>query len=165
MTIPLDVPQPPTAPIAAAIEFRLAEETPAPGLIPVERDGRTLYLRPEVIISTGDIACAVQGVDALSAQPTVNLVLNDSGRDRLAKVTTDQVGRILAVVVDGTLLTAPVIREPILGGGLQISGLLSLAEARDLATKLGRPPISRRSLADTLIEPFDPPRPRPGCFT
>ncbi|MGK9233030.1 hypothetical protein KXS07_15365 [Inquilinus limosus] len=166
LTTPLDVPRPPPISAGPTVEFRLAETKPGPGLTSIENDGRTLYLRPEIIVSTQDIACAVQGVDAWSGQPTVTLVLNDAGRDRLATTTTRQVGKILAVMIDGTLRMAPVIREPILGGGLQISGQFSLAEAMDLATKLGRPPAPRRlSLADALIGWVDPSWPAPGCFT
>lgn len=165
LTTPLDMPRPLPASNSPTIEFRLAETKPGPGLTSIDKDGQILYLRPDRVVSTLDIACAAQSIDALSGQPTVTLVLNDAGRERLAEVTTTQLGRILAIVVDGTLVTAPVIREPILGGSLQISGLLSLAEATDLASKIGRPPAPRRlSLADALIGWVDPSWPPPGCL-
>jgi preprotein translocase subunit SecD len=150
-SIPLAVPQPPAPPVTATIEFRQAQAEPGPGLTRVEKDGRTFYLQPDVVVSTADIASAEQGFDPLWGQPTVSLVLNDAGRDRLAAFTETHVGKTLAITVDGALLTAPVIREPIMGGALQISGVESLAEAMDLARRLGRPPMpATRSLAEAL---------------
>lgn len=152
MTLPLDVPQPAPAPVMAAIEFRLAQTEPGPGLKPIEKDGQTYYLQPKVIISTADIASAEQGFDPLWGQPTVSLVLNDAGRDRLAAFTETHIGKILAITVDGELLTAPVIQTAIPDGRLQITGVQSLTEAMDLARKLGRPSTpSSRSLADSLM--------------
>ncbi|WP_395679189.1 SecDF P1 head subdomain-containing protein [Inquilinus sp.] len=152
MTTPLDVPQPVPAQVAATIEFRLAESAPGPGLKPIEKDGQTFYLQPKVIISTADIASAEQGFDPLWGQPTVSLVLNSAGRDRLAAFTETHVGKILAITVDGELLTAPVIQSTIPNGRLQITGVQSLTEAMDLARKLGNPPTPlSRSLADSLM--------------
>jgi len=150
-SIPLDVPQPPAPPVAAAIEFRQAEMEPGPGLTPVEKDGFTHYLLPDVIVSTSDIASAAQGFDPVWGQPIVSLVLTDAGRDRLAAFTRTHVGKTLAITVDGALLVAPVIREPIMGGTLQIAGMRSFVEAQDLVRKLGLPAVSAtRSLAEAL---------------
>ncbi|MGO1075390.1 SecDF P1 head subdomain-containing protein [Inquilinus sp. CA228] len=156
LTIPLALPQPAVPPVAAATEFRLAETEPGPGLTPIEKDGQTLYLRPEVIISTPDIASAEQSFDPLWGQPVVSLELNSAGRDRLAAFTGAHVGKMLAITVDGALLTAPVIQSVIPDGRLQISGVQSLAEAMELAGKLGHPPTpSSRSLADSLRSRFE----------
>jgi preprotein translocase subunit SecD len=83
------------------------------------------------------------------------LTLTPTGRDRLARATTDNVGRILAVLVDEALITAPVIREPILGGRVQISGQMTMAQATDLALLLRAAPASSgRSLADAVLRRF-----------
>lgn len=151
LTLPVDVPRPPDAPVTAAIEFRQAEAEAGPGLTQVEKDGQSLYLRPEIIVSTADIASAEMIFDPLWGQPTVSLVLKDAARDRLAAFTESHVGKILAVTVDGALLTAPVIQSPIPDGRLQISGVESLAQAQELARTLGRPPVpATRSLAEAL---------------
>ncbi|WP_342234700.1 SecDF P1 head subdomain-containing protein [Inquilinus sp. OTU3971] len=156
LTVPLPLPQPAVPPVTAAIEFRLAQAEPGPGLTAVEKDGRTLYLQPQVIISTPDIASAEQSFDPLWGQPVVSLELNSAGRDRLAAFTATHIGRTLAIIVDGALVTAPVIQSVIPDGRLQISGVQSLAEAMDLAGKLGRSPApSSRSLADSLRGRFE----------
>ncbi|MGF6227000.1 preprotein translocase subunit SecD [Inquilinus ginsengisoli] len=134
---------------APDVQLRFAETNPAPGLTRIEGNGRILYLQPEAVLSTSDIASAALGTDPFSASPVVELTLTPIGRDRLARATTANVGRILAVLVDDTLITAPIIREPILGGRVQISGLMTVAEATDLARLLGVGPRSR-SLADAL---------------
>ena len=119
------------------MQLRFAETEPAPGLTRIEGGGRVLYLQPQAVLSTTDIASAALGTDPFSASPVVELTLTPTGRDRLARATTDNVGRILAVLVDEALITAPIIREPILGGRVQISGLTTAAEATDLARLLG----------------------------
>lgn len=148
----------PTAARAAApdVQLRFAETEPAPGLARFEGGGQVLYLQPKIVLSTLDIASATLGTDPFSASPVVELTLTPSGRDRLARATTDNVGRILAVLVDEALVTAPVIREPILGGRVQISGMMTAAEATDLARLLGAT-ARDRSLADALMGRLDPP--------
>jgi preprotein translocase subunit SecD len=153
LTLPIQGPATAASSPAAEIEFRLAETAPGPGLTRFERDGQPLYLHPEVLIAAADIASADQQMDPLWGSPVVSLVLTPAGRDQLARVTTDHVGQALAIVVDGSLLTAPIIREPILAGGLQISGLDSLEQAKDLAHRLGRAADRPgRSLAEALEE-------------
>ncbi|MFC4292798.1 preprotein translocase subunit SecD [Sphingorhabdus arenilitoris] len=68
--------------------------------------------------------------------PAVDILLDDEGRQKFGKMTHANVGKLIAVVLDGKILTAPRINEPILGGMLQISGRLSLREADELAAKL-----------------------------
>ncbi|TSD88974.1 hypothetical protein FFK22_009650 [Mycobacterium sp. KBS0706] len=138
------------------VQLRFAETEPAPGLSQVDGGGRVLYLHPDAVLSTPDIASATARTDPVSAAPVVELTLTPAGRDRLARATTDNVGRILAVLVDEALITAPIIREPILGGRVQISGSMTVAEASNLALLLsaGRT-SSGRSLADAVLGRFD----------
>ncbi|WP_308013064.1 hypothetical protein [Inquilinus sp. Marseille-Q2685] len=156
MTTPIETPSAAQA-AAPDVQLRFAESDPKPGLTRFEdAAGRVLYLRPEAVLSTPDIASATARTDPVSATPVVELTLTLAGRDRLARATTDNVGRILAVLVDETLITAPIIREPILGGRVQISGSMTAAEANDLALLLsaGRT-SSGRSLADAVLDRFN----------
>ena len=68
--------------------------------------------------------------------PVVSTVFDAAGARRFAKLTTEHVGERFAIVLDGNVLSAPVIREPIPGGRGQISGGFSLQEAKDLAVLL-----------------------------
>jgi len=150
LAIPIE-PQPAARAAPPDVQLRFAETESAPGLSQVDGGGRVLYLHPNSVLSTPDIASATARTDPVSAAPVVELTLTPAGRDRLARATTDNVGRILAVLVDEALITAPIIREPILGGRVQISGSMTAAEASDLALLLsaGRT-SSGRSLADAL---------------
>ena len=66
----------------------------------------------------------------------VNLEFSEEGAQKFADLTTKNVGRTIAILLDGEVLTAPNVREPILGGKAEISGQKTLEEARDLAIVL-----------------------------
>lgn len=68
--------------------------------------------------------------------PVVSTVFDASGARRFAKLTTEHVNERFAIVLDGKVLSAPVIREPIPGGRGQISGGFSVQGAKDLAVLL-----------------------------
>jgi preprotein translocase subunit SecD len=62
--------------------------------------------------------------------------LTEASARRFAELTTQNVGKTLAIRVDGRVLSKPVVREPILGGSGQISGGLTAEQARDIANRL-----------------------------
>ena len=68
--------------------------------------------------------------------PVVTTVFDATGARRFAKLTTEHVGERFAIVLDGKVLSAPTIREPIPGGRGQISGGFTLQGAKDLAVLL-----------------------------
>ncbi len=68
--------------------------------------------------------------------PVVTTAFDATGARRFAKLTTEHVGERFAIVLDGKVLSAPVIREPIPGGRGQISGGFTLQGAKDLAVLL-----------------------------
>ncbi|MCL2748838.1 MAG: protein translocase subunit SecD [Alphaproteobacteria bacterium] len=68
--------------------------------------------------------------------PVVTTVFDSQGARRFARLTTEHVGERFAIVLDGKVLSAPTIREPIPGGRGQISGGFSLQGAKDLAVLL-----------------------------
>lgn len=68
--------------------------------------------------------------------PVVTTVFDATGARRFARLTTEHVNERFAIVLDGKVLSAPTIREPIPGGRGQISGGFSLQGAKDLAVLL-----------------------------
>jgi preprotein translocase subunit SecD len=66
----------------------------------------------------------------------VNFRFNSSGARRFAEATQQNVGKPFAIVLDNQVVSAPVIREPILGGSGQISGSFTVQQANDLAILL-----------------------------
>lgn len=89
-------------------------------------------------------AIAVSGDMLTDAQPsfdenghaTVNFKLNSMGGQRFGQVTSENVGQPFAIVLDDKVISAPVIREPILGGTGMISGNFTVQQAQDLALLL-----------------------------
>ena len=73
--------------------------------------------------------------------PTVSLTLTREGAEILKKVTAENIGRRLAVVVDGRVYTAPVIQAVIPSGKVLINGAMSVMEARLLAVMLDTSPL------------------------
>ena len=92
-----------------------------------------VYSRIEV---SGDSLKDSQADFDQNNMPVVSTVLDASGARKFAKLTTEHVGERFAIVLDGQVLSAPVIREPIPGGRGQISGGFALQEAKDLAVLL-----------------------------
>jgi preprotein translocase subunit SecD len=85
----------------------------------------------------------VSGENLVDAQPTfqdgqpvVSFRFDSIGADRFGDATRDNVGRLFAIVLDGEVISAPVIREPILGGSGVISGNFTVQSAQDLALLL-----------------------------
>lgn len=74
--------------------------------------------------------------DGQTGRPHVGLVFNDEGAELFAKVTRENVGRQLAIVLDGNVITAPTIQDEIIGGKAQITGSYSVQEANELARSL-----------------------------
>jgi preprotein translocase subunit SecD len=83
-----------------------------------------------------EVAHAILAFDRRTGEPVVSFTLTESSRRLFADFTAQNVGRKGAILVDGRVVTKPVIREPILGGAGQISGGFSVDEAKDIADRL-----------------------------
>ena len=89
-----------------------------------------------VLVSGGDLTDAQPGFDQRTNEPIVSFQFNTSGARKFAQVTQENVGRPFAIILDNQVISAPVIREPILGGSGQISGSFTVESANDLAILL-----------------------------
>lgn len=74
--------------------------------------------------------------DPNSGLPTVSLEFNDEGRELFAKVTARNVGKSVAIFLDGSPISIPVVNEPITGGQAVISGNFTVTSARQLMQRL-----------------------------
>jgi preprotein translocase subunit SecD len=98
---------------------------------------KTPYLvEKRVLVSGADLTDAQPGFDQRSSEPIVSFRFNTSGARKFAEVTQQNVGKPFAIVLDNEVISAPVIREPILGGSGQISGSFTVQSANDLAILL-----------------------------
>ncbi len=131
----------------AKMEFRMVDEAVPPdaavqGKIPPDDEllpevsGQKLVIKKQTLVSGGDLSDAQTAFDQRSGEPIVNFKFNSAGARRFAQATTDGVGQRFAIVLDNQVISAPVIREPIIGGQGQISGSFTVQSANDLAILL-----------------------------
>ncbi len=86
----------------------------------------------------------VQAGQGESGRPALTLRLNRAGAAKFARLTSANVGRRLAIVVDGRILIAPTIRGPITGGAVSIQGFDSPQETERLSDLLQTAPLPVR---------------------
>jgi preprotein translocase subunit SecD len=133
---------------------------PGDELLPSDQvgpDGKPqMYLVQRRVLVSGDrLTDAQPGTNPQNGQWVVNFTFDGVGTRQFADVTRDNVGKPFAVVLDGKVITAPVIREPILGGRGQISGNFSAQSASDLAVLLraGALPAPLKIIEERSIGP------------
>src|SRR5204862_2848327 len=100
------------------------------------RDKVPYVIERRVMVSGEDLVDAQPGFDQRTREPIVSFRFNNAGGRRFAQVTQENVGKPFAIVLDNEVISAPVIREPILGGSGQISGNFTVQAANDLAILL-----------------------------
>lgn len=155
----------------ARLEFRMVDPNADPneaaaGRVPVgseivpyaegEGSGAAFeVLRRQVMISGDQLLDAQQSFDQQSNQPVVTIRFDSAGSNTFAKVTAQNVNKRFAMVLDGRVLSAPSINEPILGGSAQISGSFSVASANALAISLrsGALPVKMTVVEERTVTP------------
>jgi preprotein translocase subunit SecD len=104
---------------------------------PPQAGGPPPYLVESPVLMTGDVVTDARVREGGRMEgPYVEVRLNRRGTDIFAALTSQNVGRNLAIVLDSTVYSAPVIKEPIPGGDVQITGNFSFEEAHNLAIVL-----------------------------
>ena len=115
-------------------ELVQARKTPNPDPeTTTERDIAETHLSG---ITEHNIANATAAIDIDTDRPALAILLDEAGTRQLAQLTTENLGKCLKILVDGEVIVASVIVEPILGGGLQVSGISTSEDANLLAIKL-----------------------------
>lgn len=133
----------------AKLDFRMVDVNTSPdqaaaGRVPPESEilqsaqapKQPYVIEKRVLVSGGDLTDAQPGFDQRSGEPIVSFRFNTSGARKFAQATQENVGRPFAIVLDNEVISAPVIREPIIGGSGQISGGFTVEQANDLAILL-----------------------------
>jgi SecD/SecF fusion protein len=105
----------------------------------------------------GDVILdASQEFDQLGNKPEVSMTMNSTGSKQWEKMTTDNAGKFVAVVLDDYVYTAPSVNQPITGGRTSISGgSMTVTEAQDIATvlKAGKLPAAARIIESSVVGP------------
>jgi preprotein translocase subunit SecD len=123
------------------LEFRMVAE---PGANPAEIEtlqnvddgGGTVAVERRVLVQGEDLTSAEPGFDQRSGEPIVNFRFNVRGAQAFAKVTTENVGKPFAIILDNKVISAPRIISPITQGQGQISGRFTVERANQLAVLL-----------------------------
>tara|TARA_Y100001934_G_scaffold21301_1_gene24132 strand:- start:1032 stop:2600 length:1569 start_codon:yes stop_codon:yes gene_type:complete len=118
----------------------LSRTPPGAKWLPHADDGsgekQYVLIRKRIMVSGEDLVDSQPSTDGQTGEPVVSFRFNARGGKKFGTVTAANVNSPFAIVLDGTVISAPVIREPILGGSGQISGNFSFREATDLALLL-----------------------------
>ncbi|WP_324827966.1 protein translocase subunit SecD [Qipengyuania zhejiangensis] len=155
----------------AKLEFKLVDQSALPsdvaqGLAPPGSEifpyaetsayaGNSLAVRRLGGIRGDNLTGAQQSFDPQTNEPVVNIQFDTDGGRRFAKLTTENVGKPFAIILDGKALSAPNINEPIRGGTAQISGGFSVETANQLAISLrsGALPVDLAVIEERTVGP------------
>jgi len=123
----------------AKLEFRLVGDPgdpPADVEILPQQQGGTIPVQRRVMVAGEDLVDAQPGFDSRNGEPDVNFRFNLRGGQRFGQVTSENVGRLFAIVLDGKVISAPRILGPITGGSGQITGNFTIEQADNLSVLL-----------------------------
>jgi preprotein translocase subunit SecD len=123
----------------AKLEFRFVANPGAdPNSFEILKDeeNRDIEVERDIIVEGADLVAADAGFDPQSGVPVVNFRFNVAGAQAFGRATTENVGRLFAIVLDGRVISAPRINTPIQGGAGFIEGNFTAETATDLATLL-----------------------------
>ncbi len=106
-------------------------------------------------VSGEDLIFAKQGFDQDGATPVVDIRFNNRGGQKFARLSTNNIGKQFAIILDGTVISAPVFQSAILTGQAQISGRFSIETANELAVQLqsGKLPVALKVADKRTVGP------------
>jgi preprotein translocase subunit SecD len=134
----------------AAVQARLTEE-----MTQEEADAYILSMYQPAVLTGGNLARANLVFDPVSRQPLVTLDFDSEGSKIFEKVTGENIGKEMAIFLDGQIISNPVIQTQISGGTAQINGNFTPIEARDLVNDLnfGALPVPIELINTQVIGP------------
>jgi preprotein translocase subunit SecD len=138
----------------ARLEFKLVDDDPdaaqllqqgiarsgsqlIPGAEGGDYQGAVLAVRRLGGVRGDSLISAEATRDGQTNEPAVTITFDSQGTQRFARLTSENTGKQFAIILDGKVISAPVIREPILGGTSQISGGFTVRQSSQLAIALG----------------------------
>lgn len=112
-------------------------------------------IESRVIVSGENLVDAQTSFDQRTNEPVVSFRFDNQGATRFGQATQQNVGRLFAIILDDQVISAPQIREPILGGSGQISGNFTVQTANDLAVLLraGALPVDLNIIEERTVGP------------
>jgi len=123
----------------ANLTFRLVSESEdnfGSELLSYEESEQKLNISKRILLSGDNLITAKPSFDNQNNETTVNFSLDRVGTKKFARATINNVGKRLAIILDNKIMSAPVIKEPIVGGNGVITGNFTFQSATDLALLL-----------------------------
>jgi preprotein translocase subunit SecD len=119
------------------------------------RESRIPYLVKKRVMLTGDVLSDARVSIGQFNEPYVSVTFDAKGAREFDRITGDNVKKRMAIVLDNTIYSAPVINERISGGRAQITGTFTTQEANDLAIVLraGALPAPLKIIQDLTVGP------------
>src|ERR1041384_7063389 len=97
-------------------EAKEGRPPPESEILPGAKGQGSYLIEKRVMVSGGELTDAQPGFDQRTNEPIVTFRFNTAGARKFAQVTQENVGKPFAIVLDNEVISAPVIREAILGG-------------------------------------------------
>ena len=123
-----------------ALQAALSGQAPFGTELYIERGGAPVLVKKQVVLTGDRINDAQPGFDSQTGEPAVHISLDGTGARIFQQVTRENVNKRMAILLfekgKGEVVTAPVIRQEIGGGRVQISGRMTTREASDVALLL-----------------------------
>ena len=121
----------------AKLNFRLVNDSSDFGTDElISETGENLKVSKRIVMSGENLIDAQPSIQNQNNEPTVSFTLDRLGAQKFGRATTDNVGKRLAIVLDGKIISAPSINEPITSGKGIISGNFTFQDATDLSLLL-----------------------------
>ncbi len=121
----------------AQLNFRLVEKADEFGVENMTSEtGEKLSVSKRIVMTGENLIDAQPNLNNQTNQPVVSFTLDRLGAQKFGRTTTDNVGKRLAIVLDGKIISAPTINEPITSGSGVISGNFTFQETTDLSLLL-----------------------------
>jgi len=159
LELPRRVPKGKEREIVKLFQDRLPEEDEILFERVVERDGgreyRVPYLVKKRVLLAGNVLTDARVAIGEFNDPYVSVTFDAKGAQEFERITAENVKKRMAIVLDNTVYSAPVIQERISGGRAQITGSFTMEEANDLAIALraGALPAPLKIVQDLTVGP------------
>ena len=155
----------------AKLEFKLVDTTADPTLVaqgiappgsellpfanPAKDGTGRLAVKRYGGVKGDQLTGATPSNDDKTNEPVVIINFDQAGGKKFAKLTSENVGKPFAIILDGKVLSAPTIQEPILGGTARISGSFTAESAKQLSTNLvsGALPVDLKVVEERSVGP------------
>ena len=123
---------------AVRFEVKLAEDKPSPGLREVKTSGseKRVYVHQQVVVTNSEIESARVLPGDAPGQYAVEVEFTASGAKKMLRATTAHIGKPMAVLIDGQVVTTPIVRTPI-STFARVTGNFTKAEAERIVNGVG----------------------------